>query len=53
MRSFKLIWWFRDVSIARKLYFTVGAMTLLIGVELLSLFFCLGTLFFRESLCRR
>ncbi|MGA9011940.1 MAG: ATP-binding protein [Acetobacteraceae bacterium] len=36
--------WFRDVSIARKLYFTVGAMALLIGVELFVLLFSLNTL---------
>ena len=36
--------WFRDVSIARKLYFTVGAMALLIGVELFVLLFSLHTL---------
>jgi hypothetical protein len=35
---------FRDVSIARKLYFTVGTMALLIGVELFVLLFCLNTL---------
>ena len=35
---------FRNVSIARKLYFTVGAMALLIGVELFVLLFCLNTL---------
>ncbi len=36
--------WFRDVSIARKLYFTVGAMALLIGVELFVLLFSLSIL---------
>jgi signal transduction histidine kinase/CheY-like chemotaxis protein len=35
---------FRDVSIACKLYFTVGIMALLIGVELFVLLFCLNTL---------
>ena len=35
---------FRDISIARKLYFTVGTMALLIGVELFVLLFCLNTL---------
>jgi signal transduction histidine kinase/CheY-like chemotaxis protein len=35
---------FRNVSIARKLYFTVGTMALLIGVELFVLLFCLNTL---------
>ena len=36
--------WFRDISIARKLYFTVGTMALLIGVELFVLLFSLNTL---------
>lgn len=35
---------FRDISIARKLYFTVGIMALLIGIELFALFFSLNTL---------
>src|SRR6516164_4886122 len=35
---------FRDVSIVRKLYFTVGTMALLFGVELFVLLFCLNTL---------
>jgi signal transduction histidine kinase len=34
----------RNASIARKLYFTVGIMALLIGVELFVLLFCLNTL---------
>ncbi|MGD0104805.1 MAG: ATP-binding protein [Rhodopila sp.] len=42
--GFFLYRWFRDVSIARKLYFTVGTMGLLIGVELFVLFFSLNTL---------
>src|SRR5580692_1850354 len=42
--GFFLYRWFRDVSIARKLYFTVGAMALLIGVELFVLFFSLSIL---------
>jgi hypothetical protein len=41
---FSLYRWFRDVSIARKLYFTVDIMALLIGVELFVLFFSLNTL---------
>jgi signal transduction histidine kinase/FixJ family two-component response regulator len=41
---FSLYRWFRDVSIARKLYFTIGAMALLIGVELIVLLFSLNTL---------
>lgn len=35
---------FRDVSISKKLYFTVGIMALLIGIELFVLFFSLNTL---------
>ena len=42
--GFFLYRWFRDVSIARKLYFTVGTMALLIGVELFVLLFSLNTL---------
>ena len=44
MRRFRLIRWFRDVSVAHKLYFTMGIMAVLIGAEMLSLFFCLSTL---------
>ncbi|HEY4290425.1 MAG TPA: ATP-binding protein [Puia sp.] len=36
--------WFRDISIAKKLYFTVGIMALLIIVELGVLFFSINTL---------
>jgi hypothetical protein len=36
--------WFRDVSISRKLYFTIGTMALLIGFELCALLFSLNTL---------
>ncbi|HEY4041804.1 MAG TPA: ATP-binding protein [Rhodopila sp.] len=36
--------WFVDVPIARKLYFTVGTMAALIGVELFVLLFSLNTL---------
>jgi signal transduction histidine kinase len=42
--SFTLYRWFRNISIARKLYFTVGTMAMLIGVELFVLFFSLHTL---------
>jgi signal transduction histidine kinase len=42
--GFFLYRWFRDVSIARKLYFTIGTMALLIGVELFVLLFSLNTL---------
>lgn len=36
--------WFRDTSIAKKLYFTVGIMALLIAIELFVLFFSIHTL---------
>jgi PAS domain S-box-containing protein len=36
--------WFKDISIAKKLYFTVGVMALLIGIELFTLFFSIHTL---------
>ena len=36
--------WFRDISIAKKLYFTVGIMALLIAIELVVLFFSISTL---------
>src|ERR1700759_229419 len=36
--------WFRNVSIAKKLYFTVGIMALLIAIELGVLFFSINTL---------
>ena len=42
--GFFLYRWFRDISITRKLYFTVGAMALLVGVELFVLFFSLSIL---------
>jgi signal transduction histidine kinase len=35
---------FRDISIAKKLYFTVGIMALLIVIELFALFFSINTL---------
>jgi signal transduction histidine kinase len=41
---FFLCRWFRDISIARKLYFTVSAMALLIGIELFVVLFSLNTL---------
>ena len=44
MTNLFLFRWFRDVPIARKLYFTVGIMALLISVELFALFFSLSTL---------
>ena len=36
--------WFKDISIAKKLYFTVGIMALLIAIELIVLFFSIHTL---------
>jgi len=36
--------WFRDISIAKKLYFTVGIMALLIAIELGVLIFSINTL---------
>jgi two-component system, sensor histidine kinase len=36
--------WFKDTSIAKKLYFTVGIMALLIAIELFVLFFSINTL---------
>src|SRR3984885_4302231 len=42
--AFSLYRWFRNIPIARKLYFTVGTMALLIGVELFVLLFSLHTL---------
>ncbi|MGZ4039859.1 MAG: sensor histidine kinase, partial [Bacteroidia bacterium] len=44
MRNFLLFRWFRNVSISRKLYFTIGVMALLIGFELFALFFSIHTL---------
>lgn len=41
---FSLYRWFKDVSIARKLACTVGAMAILIGIELFVLFFSLHAL---------
>jgi hypothetical protein len=37
-KGFFLYRWFKNVSISRKLYFTVGTMAVLIGVELFVLF---------------
>jgi signal transduction histidine kinase/CheY-like chemotaxis protein len=43
-KGFFLYRWFKNVSISRKLYFTVGTMAILIGVELFVLLFSLSTL---------
>jgi PAS domain-containing protein len=44
MKHFSLFRWFKDVSITKKLYFTVGIMALLICIELFALYFSLNTL---------
>jgi PAS domain S-box-containing protein len=44
MKSYSLFKWLKNVSIAKKLYFTVGIMALLIGLELCTLIFALNTL---------
>ena len=44
MSKYSLRRWFRNVSIARKLYFTVGIMAMLILLELVVLFFSINTL---------
>ena len=44
MKHFKPVVWFRNISIARKLYFTVGTMAVLIAVELFTLWFSIGML---------
>jgi hypothetical protein len=44
MKGISITRWFRDVSIAKKLYFTVGIMALLIAIELAALTFSINTL---------
>jgi two-component system, sensor histidine kinase len=44
MKKPVLFKWFRNVPIAKKLYFTVGIMALLIALELIVLFFSINTL---------
>src|SRR6185312_2548977 len=44
MKKSLLFGWFKNISIAKKLYFTVGVMALLIGIELFTLFFSIHTL---------
>src|SRR5437879_5143078 len=44
MGNFFLKRWLRKVSIARKLYFTVGIMAFLIAIELFTLWFAIHTL---------
>ncbi|MCS3796779.1 PAS domain S-box protein [Niastella sp. OAS944] len=44
MKGFRLFRWFKDVSIAKKLYLTVGLMATLIAIELGALVFSINTL---------
>jgi signal transduction histidine kinase/CheY-like chemotaxis protein len=44
MKSFFLVKWFKDISIAKKLYFTIGIMAFLIVVELFTLSFAIKSL---------
>lgn len=44
MKGFSLFKWFKNVSIAKKLYFTVGIMATLIAIELATLIFSINTL---------
>ena len=44
MEKVSLVNWLRNISIAKKLYFTVGIMALLIAIELVTLLFAINTL---------
>lgn len=44
MLSFSFLLWFKNISIAKKLYFVVGTMALLIAIELFTLWFSMHTL---------
>ncbi|WP_183561416.1 response regulator [Mucilaginibacter sp. SP1R1] len=44
MQAFFLVRWFKDIPIAKKLYFTIGIMAFLIVVELFTLSFAVNTL---------
>ncbi len=44
MKGFSIFRYIRNISIAKKLYFTVGIMALLIALELMVLFFSINTL---------
>jgi two-component system, sensor histidine kinase len=44
MKKIRLIRWFKNVSLAKKLYFVMGIMAALIGVELFALNFTIHTL---------
>lgn len=44
MKQFPIPKWYRNISIAKKLYFAVGTMALLIVIELFTLWFSINTL---------
>lgn len=44
MKQLKLFKWFKNISIARKLYFVLGIMAFLIALELFTLWFSISTL---------
>jgi len=44
MKRVSIISWLKNISIAKKLYFTVGLMATLIAIELMTLFFAINTL---------
>lgn len=44
MKKFFIIKWLRNVSIAKKLHFTVGIMAMLIAIELMTLLFAIHTM---------
>ena len=44
MKNFPLLSWLRNVSLKKKLYFVVGIMAALIGIELFALNFTIHTL---------
>ena len=44
MKKYSIRRWFRNISIAKKLYFSIGVMAFLIAMELVTLFFSVKTL---------
>ena len=44
MKAFSFLKWYKNISIAKKLYFAVGTMALLIVIELFTLWFSISTL---------
>jgi len=44
MKKLSVLNWLRNISIAKKLYFTVGIMAMLIAIELMTLLFAINTL---------